>query len=101
VSVIEFVMVITMCSKNVRTVLVGPYRGDDNRHICTFLSLYAACVQHLATSFCILDYTLLQKYITLVNTIFVTGNVKCDSYVTFYAELKNVIRIFLLPIGFV
>jgi hypothetical protein len=39
--------------------------------------------------------------ITLVNTIFVTRNVECDSYVTFYAEFKNVIRIFLSPIGFV
>jgi hypothetical protein len=39
--------------------------------------------------------------ITLVNTIFVTRNVECDSYVTFYAEFKNVIRIFLSLIGFV
>jgi hypothetical protein len=39
--------------------------------------------------------------ITLVITIFVTRNVECDSYVTFYAELKNVIIIFLSPIGFV
>jgi hypothetical protein len=39
--------------------------------------------------------------ITLVNTIFVTRNVECASYVTFYAEFKNVIRIFLSPIGFV
>jgi hypothetical protein len=32
---------------------------------------------------------------------FFTRNVECDSYVTFYAEFKNVIRIFLSPIGFV
>jgi hypothetical protein len=42
-----------------------------------------------------------KEQITLVNTIFVTINVECDSYVTFYAEFKNVIRIFLSPIGFV
>jgi hypothetical protein len=41
------------------------------------------------------------RTITLVNTIFVARNVECDSYVTFYAEFKNVIRIFLSPIGFV
>jgi hypothetical protein len=47
------------------------------------------------------DFSLFRCLITLVNTIFVTRNVECDSYVTFYAEFKNIIRIFLSPIGFV
>jgi hypothetical protein len=44
--------------------------------------------------------TIVGSLTALVNTIFVTRNVECDSYVSFYAELKNVIRIFLSPIGF-
>jgi hypothetical protein len=32
---------------------------------------------------------------------FFTRNVKCDFYVNFYAEFKNVIRIFLSHVGFV
>jgi hypothetical protein len=40
-------------------------------------------------------------YIALANKIFVARNVECDSYVTFYAEFKNVIRNFLSPIGYV
>jgi hypothetical protein len=65
---------------------------------CELNARVSALLNNGLRLFALLDY---YGYISLVNTIFATRNVECDSYVTFYAEFKNVIRIFLSPIGFV